>query len=216
MFFHLKKLESPSPKDAMCQDWLKLAQWFWRGEFFYFVNVFLLFCNYLPLEKGGVLHLNKLESPSPKDALWLVEIGPVVLEKKIYKFCQCIFAIWFVKNYIMLKRNWGTWMIFYFQIEECMQISLHLIFCIHYKCFFQTLNNIHLIVKNSLIENIDLLDLLYFISYEVFCILCLFFLVWYRQRQIQQPHKCPITCIHVLSSHIYCHWFSVNTTNKAI
>ena len=24
--------------------------------------------NYLPLEKGGALHLNKLESPSPKDA----------------------------------------------------------------------------------------------------------------------------------------------------
>ena len=27
---HLTKLESPSPKDALCQDWLKLAQWFWR------------------------------------------------------------------------------------------------------------------------------------------------------------------------------------------
>ena len=39
-----------------------------------FVNVFSLFRNYLPLEKGGPLHLNKLESPSPKDALcqvWL-------------------------------------------------------------------------------------------------------------------------------------------------
>ena len=24
------KLESPSPKDALCQVWLKLAQWFWR------------------------------------------------------------------------------------------------------------------------------------------------------------------------------------------
>ena len=29
---HLKKLESPSPKDALCQVWLKLAQWFWRGR----------------------------------------------------------------------------------------------------------------------------------------------------------------------------------------
>ena len=27
---HLNKLESPSPKDALCQVWLKLAQWFWR------------------------------------------------------------------------------------------------------------------------------------------------------------------------------------------
>ena len=27
---HFNKLESPSPKDALCQVWLKLAQWFWR------------------------------------------------------------------------------------------------------------------------------------------------------------------------------------------
>ena len=36
--------------------------------------VFSLFHNYLPLEKGGALHLNKPQSPSPKDALcqvWL-------------------------------------------------------------------------------------------------------------------------------------------------
>ena len=71
---HLNKLESPSPKDALCQVWLKMAQWFWRRRFFNFVNVFSLFRNYLPLEKGGALHLNKLESPLPKDALnqvWL-------------------------------------------------------------------------------------------------------------------------------------------------
>ena len=52
MFFHLKKLESPSPKDALCQDWLKLAQWFWRREFFNFVNVFSLFRYDPPLRKG--------------------------------------------------------------------------------------------------------------------------------------------------------------------
>ena len=71
---HLNKLESPSPKDALCQDWLKLAQWFWRRRFFNFINVFSLFRNYFLLEKCGPLHLNKLESPSPKDALcqvWL-------------------------------------------------------------------------------------------------------------------------------------------------
>ena len=38
-------------------------------DFFYFVDVFSLFHNYLPLEKGGALHFNKLESPSPKDSL---------------------------------------------------------------------------------------------------------------------------------------------------
>ena len=71
---HLNELEFPSPKDAWCKVWLKWAQWFWRRRFFNFVNVFSLFRNYLPLEKGGALHLNKLESPLPKDALcqvWL-------------------------------------------------------------------------------------------------------------------------------------------------
>ena len=28
--FIWEKIESPSPKDALCQIWLKLAQWFWR------------------------------------------------------------------------------------------------------------------------------------------------------------------------------------------
>ena len=27
---HLNKLESPSSKDALCQVWMKLTQWFWR------------------------------------------------------------------------------------------------------------------------------------------------------------------------------------------
>ena len=51
-----------------------------------FFNVFSLFRNYLPLEKRWALHLNKLESPSPKDALcqvWL-KIGSLVLEKKVF------------------------------------------------------------------------------------------------------------------------------------
>ena len=74
LVLHLNKLKSPSPKDVLCQNWFKLAQWFWKRRFLNFVNVFSLFRNYLPLEKGGALHLNKLESPSPKDALcqvWL-------------------------------------------------------------------------------------------------------------------------------------------------
>ena len=32
---HLNKLESPSPKDSLCQVWLKLAQWFWRRRWKY-------------------------------------------------------------------------------------------------------------------------------------------------------------------------------------
>ena len=30
MTLHVNKLESPPLKDALCQVWLKLAQWFWR------------------------------------------------------------------------------------------------------------------------------------------------------------------------------------------
>jgi hypothetical protein len=37
--------------------------------FFKIFSVFLLFCDYLPLEKGNPLHINNLESPSPKDDL---------------------------------------------------------------------------------------------------------------------------------------------------
>ena len=64
----------PFTKFALCQVWLKLALWFLRRRFFNFVNVFSLFRNYLPLGKGMVLHLNKLESSPLKDALcqvWL-------------------------------------------------------------------------------------------------------------------------------------------------
>ena len=48
--------------------------WNWLSgsgeEDFLILSMFFpYFCNYLPLEKGGALHLNKLESPLPKDAL---------------------------------------------------------------------------------------------------------------------------------------------------
>ena len=66
----------------------------WEKISLNFVNVFLLFCYYLPLEKDAVLYLNKLESPSPKDALcqvWL-KLAQWFL-KKDFKFLQCIFSI---------------------------------------------------------------------------------------------------------------------------
>ena len=59
--------------------------------FFNFVNLFSLFGNYLPLEKGGALHLNKLESPSPKDALcqvWLNSPSGSGVEDEIVKSLQ--------------------------------------------------------------------------------------------------------------------------------
>ena len=66
---HLNNLKYPSPKEDLCQVWLKLAQWFWRRRFFKFVNVFSQFRKNLPLEKGGVLHFKKTESPTRKNAL---------------------------------------------------------------------------------------------------------------------------------------------------
>ena len=72
---HLNKLEIPSPRNTMCQVWLKMSQWFWTRRLLKVLNnVFLLFCNYLHFEKGVTLHLNKPELYSPKDALcqvWL-------------------------------------------------------------------------------------------------------------------------------------------------
>ena len=70
-----KKIESYSPKDALCQVWLKMAQWFWRRRFLNFVNLFSPFHDYLHLENGVALHFKKnFKSYSPKDALcqvWL-------------------------------------------------------------------------------------------------------------------------------------------------
>ena len=43
MVLYLNKLEPPSPKDALCQVWLKLAPWLRKKRFFNFVNVFSLF-----------------------------------------------------------------------------------------------------------------------------------------------------------------------------
>ena len=64
----------PFTQGCFVTIWVKLAQWFWKRRFLNFINVFMLFCNYLPLEMGVALRLNKFESPSPKDALcqvWL-------------------------------------------------------------------------------------------------------------------------------------------------
>ena len=59
------------------------------------VNVFPLFLYYLSLEKGMALQLNKLENPTPKDALrqvWL-KMARWFCGRKIFKFRQCIFAV---------------------------------------------------------------------------------------------------------------------------
>ena len=78
----LYKLEFPLPKDDLYLVWLKLNVWFWGRRFLNFVNVFLLFLYYLPLEMGMALRLNKLEFSSPKECFIpnLFEIDRVVLK----------------------------------------------------------------------------------------------------------------------------------------
>ena len=104
LVLHLQKLESPSPKDALCQVWLKLAQWFWLRGFFNFINVFWPFQNNLPLEKGGALHLNKLKSPSPKDALcqvWL-KLDQGFWKRRFFNFVN-VFSLF--SNYLPLEKG---------------------------------------------------------------------------------------------------------------
>ena len=86
LVLYLKKLESPSPKEAFCQYCLKLAQWFCRRGFFNFVNVFLLFRHHLPFEMGRGPSFEETWTPFTQGCFVpsLVEIGPVVLEKRIF------------------------------------------------------------------------------------------------------------------------------------
>ena len=88
----LNKVESPSPKDALCQVLIEIDQVVLDKKSLSFYNVFLLFRNYLPVEKSMVIYLNKLGSPSPKDA-WcqvLIEIVLVVLENFLIYFCYFV------------------------------------------------------------------------------------------------------------------------------
>ena len=72
-------------------------------KIFKFHQVFLLFGNYLPLERGKALQLNKLESSSLKEAMcqdWLKLVRG--LEKKIFEFRQCILLF---RNYLPLEKS---------------------------------------------------------------------------------------------------------------
>ena len=83
---HLKKIETLSTKDALYQVWLKLAEW---KRFLNFVNVLS------PLGKEWGPSFVKTWIPFKQRCCVpsLVENGLVVLEKKIFKFLQCIFAV---------------------------------------------------------------------------------------------------------------------------
>ena len=94
MALYLNKHELPSPKDTLCQVWMKLAHFFWRRRFFRIGQYIFTIHNYLPMEKSRVLHLNKPELASPKDTLCQVWLKfAKQFWRRFFKFCQCIFAI---------------------------------------------------------------------------------------------------------------------------
>ena len=76
------------------------------------------------------LHLNKHECPSPKNALWQVwyEIDPVDLEKKIFKFRQCILQF---LNYLPLRKGQGP------SFKQTWKLELRrFLNCVMYFCYF--------------------------------------------------------------------------------
>jgi hypothetical protein len=60
---HLYKRKPSTPKDDLCQVYLKLALWFWRRRFLNSPIPFLHFCDYLPCEEDLALYLNKNWTP---------------------------------------------------------------------------------------------------------------------------------------------------------
>ena len=67
LLFPYNLLEFHSPKNALCQSWPNLVQWFWSKRFYISSMNFCYFIIISPW-KVWVLLLNKLEFPSPKDA----------------------------------------------------------------------------------------------------------------------------------------------------
>ena len=86
-------LESPSPQDAFCQVWLKLVRGSWEEDFWIMSMFFCYFVIISPwkgwipwFEQPWIFFIKGSFVPS------LVDIGLEVLEKKIFKSCQCTYT----------------------------------------------------------------------------------------------------------------------------
>ena len=78
---YLNKIESFWLKYALCQVWFKLVQWFCRfWRFLIFRKSISLF--YYPPKRAEPLFEKKIEFDQECFVLCLVEIGPVILERK--------------------------------------------------------------------------------------------------------------------------------------
>ena len=75
---------------------------------FKFCQCILAFLNYLPLEKGRIFHLNKLECPSPENSLcqvWLKMAHWFFL--KNLKFLKFVNLFLLLLNYLPLEKGGG-------------------------------------------------------------------------------------------------------------
>ena len=75
-----------------------------QKKIFKLINIFSLFRHYLPLEKGVVLHLNKLEFPSPKDALCQDSLKSARRFRRRFLNFVNVFSLF--RNYLPLKKAW--------------------------------------------------------------------------------------------------------------
>ena len=66
MVLNLKKIESSSPKDALCQVLVEIDPVVLEKKTFNSVNVFLLFRNYLHLENWGYFNSTNLNPLQPR------------------------------------------------------------------------------------------------------------------------------------------------------
>ena len=81
----------PFTQGCLCQIWLKLAQRFWRWRFSNFFNVFSLFRNYPPWKRVEPFIWTNFNPHHPRMLVpSLVEIGPLVLEKKFFTFINVL------------------------------------------------------------------------------------------------------------------------------
>ena len=73
-------------------------------KIFQFNKIFSQFLNYIPVEKGVALHLNKLEFPLPKNALCLVWLKSArrFWRRRFLNFVN-VFSL--IRNYLSLEKG---------------------------------------------------------------------------------------------------------------
>ena len=118
---HLNKLESPSPKDGLCQVWSKLAQWFWRRGFFKESGrIRRRFGRNVAYNKGWKIIDDSYAFSNAIRLIVFLITGKLV---KFYKNVFCFFKIWFWigqydqfhtiidKFYFVLEEFWCLWVL---------------------------------------------------------------------------------------------------------